>query len=633
MVAWRPMRRPGLGVSVATALLLAALFAGDSVWTAIAALLVAGGWSALALAGRAPQPGGGAVLLGLLLATAAWAGLSVAWSVAPDRSWAELNRTLVFAAFLVVGLLLGACGPRACRWAAAALVAALAAAVVWALAGKAIPALFPDGGRTARLRDPIGYWNALALAADMLLVLALQLAATGRSRAAVAGGAILAYAAGVAVLLAASRAGVAAAVLGVALWLWLWRDRVEARCSRSLPLIPAAALAAWAFSRPALVDDGYPRADRVADGAWFGLLLLAGACAGRAGRARAETTAALPAMLAGSPRASLAGLAIVAVLVAAVGAVAHAGRIADEFRGGEVTNSPDRFRSFSSNNRLEWWGEAWDIFKADPLVGAGANTFEVARKRYRETASPVTQPHSVPLQSLAGRGARRPGALRRARGRGGGSCGRGAPAARGRRTRCRRGPVRGARPLARARAGRLRLGLRRGDRARLLRRRSCLPPRDALRAPRRVRWPRSPRPPWRSPRPCRSSPRGWRTGASETSGLRSTAATLPLPSTLPTGRGHSTRCPSNPLFARARVEEARRDDEAALADVPRGGRAFSPRTRRRWYELGLYEFHLGDRCSAYVHLNQAYTLDPAGRQWVPGGPLDQARAWVNDGNC
>ena len=74
-----------MAVSLATALLLAALFAGDSVWTAVAALLLAGGWSALALTGRAPIPGGGAVLLGLLLATAAWAGLSIAWSVTPDR--------------------------------------------------------------------------------------------------------------------------------------------------------------------------------------------------------------------------------------------------------------------------------------------------------------------------------------------------------------------------------------------------------------------------------------------------------------------------------------------------------------------------------------------------------------------
>ena len=52
-----------------------------------------------------------------------------------------------------------------------------------------------------------------------------------------------------------------------------------------------------------------------------------------------------------------------------------------------------------------------------------------------------------------------------------------------------------------------------------------------------------------------------------------------------------------------------------------------------WYELGIYEFNLGDRCSAYVHLNRAYTLDPAGLQWAPGGELDQARAWVNAGNC
>ena len=325
MVAWRPMRRPGLGVSVATALLLAALFAGDSVWTAIAALLVAGGWSALALAGRARQPGGGAVLLGLLLATAAWAGLSVAWSVAPDRSWAELNRTLVFAAFLVVGLLLGACGPRLPLGRRGSRHGTRGSGG-GALAGKAIPGLFPDGGRTARLRDPIGYWNALALAADMLLVLALQLAAIGRSRAAVAGGAILAYAAGVAVLLAASRAGVAAAVLGVALLLWLWHDRVHGALLALAALIPAAALAAWAFSRPALVDDGYPRADRVADGAWFGLLLLAGACVVALAALGLRRRPLSPHVRRIAARV-LAGLAIVAVLVAGVGAVAHAGRI------------------------------------------------------------------------------------------------------------------------------------------------------------------------------------------------------------------------------------------------------------------------------------------------------------------
>jgi tetratricopeptide (TPR) repeat protein len=619
-----------VAVSVATALLLAALFAGDSVWTALAALLVAGGWSALALAGRVPQPGGGAALLGVLLATAAWTGLSVAWSVAPDRSWAELDRTLVFAAFLVVGILLGTCGSSAVRWAATALLAALGAAVVWALAGKAIPALFPDGGRAARLRDPIGYWNALALAADILLVLALQLAASGRSRAAVAGGAMLAYAATVAVLLAASRAGVAAAVLGVALWLWLCRDRVEAALLALAAVLPAAALGAWAFSRPALVDDGYPRADRVADGAWFGVLLLAGAClvafAALELRRRPLATAARR-----NVGRALAGLAVTAMLVAAVAAIANAGRVADEFRGGEVANEPGRLGSFSSNNRLEWWGEAWDIFGADPLVGAGANSFEVARKRYRETASPVTQPHSVPLQFLAGTGlvglallatlvaataAVAAGALRRLEG--------------------------GERDAAAALSVALALWLAHAlvdyDWDFVAVTGPVLFAAGALAAAERPA-PTSRRPlaataaaalavaaalsvvtPWLADRSVRevgnALDRRDLAAAADSADRARSLDPLSL----------------EPLYARARVEEVRGEPEAALATY-RDAARLQPENPETWYELGLYEFQRGDRCSAYVHLNEAYTLDPAGRQWVEGGPLDQARVWVNDRNC
>jgi tetratricopeptide (TPR) repeat protein len=620
-----------VAVSVATVLLVAALFAGDSVWTALAALSVAGGWGALALIGRVPQPGGGAALLGVLLAIAAWAGLSVLWSVAPDRSWAELDRTLVFAAFLAVGLLVGARGATGCRWAAGALVAALGATVVWALAGKAIPALFPDGGRTARLRDPIGYWNALALAADVLLVLALQLAAAGRSRASVAGGTMLAYAATVAVLLAASRAGVAAAVIGIALWLWLGRDRLPAALLALAAALPAAAVAAWAFSRPALVEDAYPRADRVADGAWFGLLLLAGAVLVAFAALEVRRRPLAPAARRTAGRV-LVGLSLAAVLAVAVIAVANAGRIADEFRGGEVTNEPGRLGSLSSNNRLDWWGEAWDIFRADPLAGAGAGTFEVARKRYRETASPVTEPHSVPLQFLAGMGlvglalfvalvaaAASAAVAARRRLEGGerdaaaalsvalalwlahalvdydwdfvavtgpvlfaagvlAAAGRPAPAS--------------ARPLAAAAAVAL-----------------------ALAAAVSVVTP------WLAERSVRdvgtALDRGDLAAAADAAERARSLDPLALA----------------PLFARARVEETRRDYEAALATY-REAVGLQPENPETWYELGLYEFDRGDRCSAYVHLNEAYTLDPSGRQWVPGGPLDQSLEWVNEpGNC
>lgn len=621
---------PRVAVPVAAALLLGALFAGDSVWTGVAALAVAGAWGALALSGRAPAPGGGAALLAALVALGIWSGLSVLWSVAPDRSWDELNRTLVYAAFLVVGLLFGAAGPAAARRAAYLLAAALGAAVVWALAGKTIPALFPDGGRAARLRDPIGYWNALALAADMLLVLALALAADARDRAVRAGGAALAAASVVAVLLAASRAGVAAAVVGVALLIRLRRDRVDTALLALAAVLPGAALAGWAFTRDALVENGAPRADRVADGAWFGLLLLV-AVGLAALAAVAFGRRPLPARSRATIGRGLALLALVAAIGVGVAAAANAARIADEFRGGEVTNEPGRLGSLSANNRVEWWGEAWDVFAADPAVGAGANTFEVARKRYRETASPVTQPHSVPLQFLAGGGlvglallaalaaavaAAALGALRRLDGperaaavaltlvpllwllhalvdydwdflavTGPMLFAAGVLAAAGRPAR------RVSSPLAAAALGAVAL-------AAIV----------------------SLATPWLADRSVRevgaALDRGDTAAALDAAGRARTLDPLSL----------------DPLFARARAQEARRDFEAALATY-RDAVRLQPENPESLLALGLYEFDRGDRCAAYVHLNDAYTLDPSGRQWLPGGPLEQSLAWVNGGNC
>ena len=624
MVAWRPMRRPGVAVSVAAALLLAALFAGDSVWTALAPLFVAGGWGAFALAGRAPQPRGGAALVGLLLATAAWAGLSVAWSIAPDRSWAELNRILVFAAFLVVGLLLGACGPSARRWAAAALAAALGAAVLWALAGKVIPALFPDGDRTARLRDPIGYWNALALAADMLLVLASWLAATARTRALRAGGTLLAYAAVVAVLLTVSRTGVAGAAAAVVIWVWIARERLLALALVLAAALPGAAVAGWAFTRPALVDDAQSRADRVAEGALFGLLLLVGAAV--AVLAAELVRRREPDLLRRRIPPAFAAAALAATV--ALGALAIA-------LGGSATSveqGPGRLLDASANNRLAWWGEAVDVFAADPLTGAGAGTFELARKRYRDQADHAVEPHNVPLQFLAGTGLIGLGLLL---------------------------AFLAAAALAVAQAVRRLDGAERGVAAAL----ATLPAVWVLQS--LVDYP------WdfvevTGPALFAVGVLAAGGGAQRRRGgpfavaavvavALAAAATVVTPwlaersvrqVDVELGRGDVAAAQDAaeqarsldplslaPVFARARVEEARGDEAAAL-EAYREAVRLQPENPETWYELGLYEFQQGDRCSAYVHLNEAYTRDPSGRQWVPDGPLVQSLEWVNEpGNC
>src|ERR671923_2866603 len=103
-------------------------------------------------------------------------------SPAPDRSGAYTNRGLAYLGFACLGLFVGAFLPRGPRAVATAFAVFLAGVLGWALLGKVVPSLFPDGGRLARLRSPIGYWNALALLADCAVASGLWLAARKEHR-------------------------------------------------------------------------------------------------------------------------------------------------------------------------------------------------------------------------------------------------------------------------------------------------------------------------------------------------------------------------------------------------------------------------------------------------------------------
>ena len=568
-----------MAVSVATAMLLGAVFAGDSVWTAIAVLAVAGGWGALALAGRTPLPGGGTVLLGLVLAIGAWSGLSVAWSVAPDLSWADVNRTLVLAGFLAVGLLLGASGRTACRWAAAALVTALGAAVLWALAGKAIPALFPDGGRVARLRDPIGYWNALALAADMLLVLG---SAAGGGRTTVA----RAASRGCRARVRRGRRGAPRGFTG--------RSRSGGVGSRAVALAPprpgrgCAARARRRRPGRSRRRLGFhatcARRRRASARRSRRRRRLVRSAAPRGRRTRGLRSACRLRPLEPKRRALfgrvLGGLAVAGVAVAAIAVLVNAGRIADEFGGAEVKNDPTRFTSLSSNNRSAWWGEAWHVFRGRP--GQRSRREHV---RGRAQALPrdgvggvaaAQRSAPVPGRHGARRACALPGARRRRRGRprsalSGGSRGpsemrrppwpsrwRSGSSMRSSTTTgtSSRSPgPRSSPPAFSPQPGGLRAGapgLARGRGRRGARARGRRVGRDAvargaeLRAGERRARPRRPR------------------------GRRATRSTA---------RARSTRSRSQPVFAGARVAEQRRREVAALAGLPRGDEAAAEEPR------------------------------------------------------
>ena len=395
-------------LAAAAALLLPALLLGGGTsegrlfWIGCFALALVGVLLAAALLGVLPVPRldrYGLVFTGALTAFVLWNGASIAWSIVPDRSWSYLNRGLVYLAFALVGLLLGGVLPRAPRALAGTLAVLLALVLGWALLTRAVPGLFPDGVRNARLRAPIGYWNALALLADVALVLALWLGSSARRLA----GTLLAYGALVSLLLTYSRGGVAVAVVVVCCWLAAGHGRFAAMVSLALAAPVALAVAGLAFALPGL-GERQSHDVRTRDGAIFaaalvlgGLLVWAGARAAR----RLEETAE------GRRRLSLAApltLAAVAILCSSALALRAGGPGAwwREFTNpGQIGQGSGRLTSASSNNRWTWWGEAWQVFEERPLAGAGAASFGVARRPIRRNESVVGEPHNTVLQFLA----------------------------------------------------------------------------------------------------------------------------------------------------------------------------------------------------------------------------------------
>ncbi|HEY7604587.1 MAG TPA: tetratricopeptide repeat protein [Gaiellaceae bacterium] len=392
----------------AAGLLFTALFFGDGTsngrlfWIGSLAVIAA---AALVLGGGAPVPRrAGLATLALLAALAAWTALTIWWSIAPDLSWAAFDRLLVYGAIAVLGLV-AAQAPRPARTAAAGLAVLVGLVLGWALLGKVVPSLFPDGARVARLRNPVGYWNSLALVAATAIPLGLWAACSRRFHpAARAAGVLLLYLAELVVVLTYSRAGIAVAAAAALAWLAIDRDRLETLGALVVATPVAGLVVLWAFSRPALTDDLQPYADRVNDGAWFGVLVCLGAAIVLVLAYLAARATVAPDRRRRLTRALGWVVALVAVAAVVVVAARKGGAILDEFRGAqtaEVTQSPNRLADLSSSNRWTWWNEAWRLFEDAPAGGQGAATFEVARRAIRSGSIVTTEPHNLPLQFLA----------------------------------------------------------------------------------------------------------------------------------------------------------------------------------------------------------------------------------------
>jgi len=379
----------GLGVAAvaAVAVFCAFFFSGGFadaplVWIGGLALVLAAIGVAAAALRLTPAPAldlPAAGFLGCLFGLALWMGASTLWSLSPDRTWGYTNRTLVYAAFALIGVLLAAILPRAGETVASAVAVLLGLVLGWALLAKCVPALYGDYGRIApRARRPLVR----------------------------ASGAVLLYAAVITLLLTYSRFGVVLAVAAAAGWVVLDENRVESIVASALAAGAGAGAFGIALALPGITKDGQTSPVRVHDG-WIFLLVLIGlgaaVAAVAAALARAETRRPLGPERRRRLERTATVVALLAILLGVAASVAFAGRLWREFTNpvsSQIASTSGRYASLNSSNRWRWWTEEWSAFTGHPLGGTGAGTFQLTDLRLRLSPLTTEEPHNTPLQLL-----------------------------------------------------------------------------------------------------------------------------------------------------------------------------------------------------------------------------------------
>ena len=408
-----------VSIALAVALCLVVFVATGGVdlaantWTEIALIVVgvlAG--AAVVLVGRPASRWGGVTLL-LFGAVAALTAVSIAWSIVPDASWLEANRTLAYFAVFAAGVALARLLPE--RWAAIAGGVALAATVVsaWALLIKVLPGTLDAGDAYGRLQAPFGYWNATGLMAALGVTPCVWGGARPEGSRLVRALCPPAIAVLITVvMLSYSRSALVAAVGGLAVWFACVPLRLRGAAVGGLGLLGGVILSVWALASHGLSGDNQTLAARTSSGHTFGALLvlvLAFLAAGGWLLAAALDRAALaPAQRRGLGIALVCLVALVPV-GAVVGAAASARGFTDEVShvwsaltntNSGVGNGAGRLVQLG-NSRPRYWGEGLQVGERHLLAGVGAAGFGVARTRYTKDPQIVAHAHSYPVETFA----------------------------------------------------------------------------------------------------------------------------------------------------------------------------------------------------------------------------------------
>jgi hypothetical protein len=386
---------------------------GDAVaqntWAQIALTMMGASLAALAvLFGKRGQAWGlGTVSLFGVLAALTLA--SVTWSVQPENSWLEGNRTISYLAVFAGAVAAARLWPT--RSSTLVVGIAITATVVcgYALLAKVSPRALDAGDTLGRLSAPFDYWNATGAMAALGFPVCVWAGAQRnahwllRALAVPAVGVLTAV-----IVLSYSRGALLAAAAGLIVWFAIVPLRLRGAIVLLAGALGGGIATVWALSNHAITHDNVALSDRAGAGHSFGLvlagtllLLAAIGCAATLAMDRVRVGHELRRRF-GIVLVCAAACVPVAGLIAV--AVSHRGLSGELSQltntSGGVGNEAGRLTQ-ASNSRPRYWKEGLVVGEHNLLAGAGALGYGTARTRYTNDWYGVGHAHSYVIETFA----------------------------------------------------------------------------------------------------------------------------------------------------------------------------------------------------------------------------------------
>jgi O-antigen ligase/polysaccharide polymerase Wzy-like membrane protein len=349
--------------------------------------------------------------LGLLAAFDIWILISIRWASDAERAFVQFNQVALYVAVLGIAIVAGRRVPGQAVVAGVAL--ALSGVAVVALVSRCFPSTFGlQPGSTIllplknRLSFPLGYWNGLGIAVALAYPLLLSIMVSRRSRVASALAALPLPVLAAVMYLTSSRGAFVAAAVAVVAFVLLTPKRWPVLVALVVAGGAGAVAVAVLVRKTALVNGDVDTPTGVHQGhhaaVWIAIACVVTALVWAV---LVEAGRRLP-----SPprRVGQATAVAIVVLVAAAIVLAHPIAKFDEFKSNAAianthgTNTTNHLLASSGSGRWQFWGAAVSEFRAHPLNGGGAGSWEAWWLQHGTLPGVFTQyAHSLYLEALA----------------------------------------------------------------------------------------------------------------------------------------------------------------------------------------------------------------------------------------